>query len=121
SRRMKELTENVSVQSPCRVDDHVVERYDEPHTVDDAEHNLKRILRPLAFDDARARIEGVMLADEGKLAVGRVEVVLMLFQGGERFGALTSAGARRAMGGPQGGDPGPQFVRRPTHGHASEK
>src|SRR5262249_31962605 len=74
-----------------------------------------------AFDDARARIEGVILADEGKLAVGQVEVVLVLLQGGERFGALTSAGARRAMGGPQGGDLGPQFVRRPAHGHASEK
>ena len=69
SRRMKKLTENVSVQRPCRIDDHVLERHDEPHAVDDAERNLKRILRSLAFDDARARIEGMILGDEGKLAV----------------------------------------------------
>src|SRR5215472_15714110 len=44
----------------------------------------------------------------------------MLLQDGERFGALTSTGARRTMGGPQSGDPGPRFVRRPAHGHTPE-
>src|SRR6516162_8881564 len=96
------------------------ERHDEPHAVNDAERNLKRVLRPLALDDARTRIEGVMLADEGQLAISQVEVVLMPLQGSERCGALSSAGARRTMSSTQGGDPGPHFVPRLHHAPTPE-
>src|SRR5262245_22592048 len=98
----------------------MLERHNELDLVDGSKRNLKRVLRSLAFDDARTWIEGLVLSDIGKLAIGQVEVVLVPLQGGERLGPLTSAGARRAMGSPQGGDPGPQFVRRPAHGHTPE-
>src|SRR5262249_9118126 len=81
---------------------------------------LKRVLGPLTLDKTRAWIKRVILGDVGDLNITQIKVVLVLLQGGERFGALVGTSARRAMGGPQGGDPGPKLVGRPAPGHTPE-
>src|SRR5262245_57935044 len=121
SRRMEELTGNVGVQNPRRVDDEMFERHDQPHPVDGAEHDLKLVFRPLSSDDARTWRQVLALGNVSELDVAQVEVGLDLLQFRESLGALAFAAPRRTMEMvPEASYARPEHVGGPGHGRAPE-
>src|SRR5262245_32955600 len=116
---MEETVENVSVNSPRCAHDGVLEWHDEPHPADGTKHDLERVFRPLALEDARAWIKRRVFGDIGDLDIAQVEVGLDLLQGLKRVRLLAYAGRTMRVP-PYGRDLRPERVGRPTHGRAPE-